>query len=57
MYNSLYAQKKIDTIKIININKACQILNKRKCIVITGVTGQDGSLMIDYLLKNTEDFI
>ena len=25
-----------------------------KKILITGITGQDGSLMADYLLKNTE---
>ncbi len=25
-----------------------------KKIIITGVTGQDGSFMADYLLKNTE---
>ena len=28
-----------------------------KKIIITGVTGQDGSLMADYLLKNTKDTI
>jgi GDPmannose 4,6-dehydratase len=28
-----------------------------KKIIITGVTGQDGSLMADFLLKNTEDTI
>lgn len=27
---------------------------KNKKVIITGVTGQDGSLMADYLLKNTE---
>ena len=26
-------------------------------IIITGVTGQDGSLMTDYLLKNTKHTI
>ena len=29
-------------------------MKKNKVIIITGVTGQDGSLMADYLLKNTE---
>tara|TARA_R110002051_G_scaffold4295_3_gene23020 strand:- start:139 stop:1188 length:1050 start_codon:yes stop_codon:yes gene_type:complete len=29
-------------------------MKKDKVIIITGVTGQDGSLMADYLLKNTE---
>lgn len=28
-----------------------------KKILVTGCTGQDGSLMADYLLKNTEDFV
>ena len=28
-----------------------------KKIIITGVTGQDGSLMADYLLKNTKHTI
>ena len=27
---------------------------KAKKILVTGVTGQDGSYMADYLLKNTE---
>ena len=28
-----------------------------KKVIITGVTGQDGSFMADYLLKNTEHLI
>ena len=28
-----------------------------KKVLITGITGQDGSLMADYLLKNTEHMI
>jgi GDPmannose 4,6-dehydratase len=28
-----------------------------KTVIITGVTGQDGSLMADYLLKNTDFFV
>ena len=28
-----------------------------KKVIITGVTGQDGSHMVDYLLKNTEHTI
>ena len=28
-----------------------------KRAIVTGVTGQDGSHMIDYLLKNTEEFV
>jgi len=49
--------KKVDTINIFNVNQAKKYLNKRKCIVVTGVTGQDGSHMVDYLLKNTTDYI
>lgn len=57
MFNKLYASKKIGTVNILNIDKAHEVLNNKKCIIITGVTGQDGSLMADYLLKNTEDYI
>jgi len=32
-------------------------MSEVKKIIITGVTGQDGSLMTDYLLKNTEHLI
>ena len=28
-----------------------------KKVIVTGVTGQDGSYMVDYLLKNTDYFI
>ena len=31
--------------------------NKMKKIIVTGVTGQDGSHMVDYLLKNTDHTI
>ena len=57
MKNLLYRSKKIDTVDILNIEKAKSILNNRKCIIVTGVTGQDGSHMVDYLLKNTTDYI
>ncbi|MEN9445993.1 MAG: hypothetical protein RL728_505 [Bacteroidota bacterium] len=49
--------KKIDTANILNIEDAKIALNGRKCIVVTGVTGQDGSLMVEYLLKNTQDYV
>ena len=29
-------------------------MNNKKTVVISGVTGQDGSLMVEYLLKNTD---
>jgi len=57
MQRELYNAKKIDTVDILNIDKAKQVLNGRKCIIVTGVTGQDGSHMIDYLLKNTTDYV
>jgi len=57
MQSTLYNAKKIDTVDILNIDKAKQLLNNRKCIIVTGVTGQDGSHMVDYLLKNTTDYI
>ena len=57
MQSVLYNAKKIDTVDIFNIGQAKQVLNGRKCIIVTGVTGQDGSHMVDYLLKNTTDYI
>ena len=32
-------------------------MKENKIVIITGVTGQDGSLMADYLLKHTEHTI
>ena len=29
-------------------------IDKGKKIIVTGITGQDGSHMVDYLLKNTD---
>jgi len=54
-----YINKKIDTINIININDAIKLVSKeiKKRVIITGVTGQDGSHMVDYLLKNTDYII
>ncbi|NBW12126.1 MAG: GDP-mannose 4,6-dehydratase [Caulobacteraceae bacterium] len=49
-----YYGKKIDTANILNIEDASKLINGRKTIVITGVTGQDGSHMVDFLLKNTD---
>jgi FlaA1/EpsC-like NDP-sugar epimerase len=38
---------------MINLEEAMQknVLYE-KCVIITGVTGQDGSHMVDFLLKN-----
>jgi GDPmannose 4,6-dehydratase len=52
-----YYGKKIDTSNILNIEDASRIINGKKTIVITGVTGQDGSHMVDFLLKNTDYLI
>ena len=43
--------------EILNITDAKQFMNKAKTVFITGVTGQDGSHMADYLLKNTDHTI
>ncbi len=55
--NELQKSKKIDTANILSIADAEKILNSRKCIIVTGVTGQDGSYMVDFLLNNTDYII
>lgn len=52
-----YYGKKIDTSNILNIDEAVNIRNGKPCIIVTGVTGQDGSHMVDYLLENTDFLI
>ena len=52
-FKETYYGKKIDTANILNIEDASRLINNRKTVVITGVTGQDGSHMADFLLKNT----
>ena len=49
-----YHGKKIDTANILNIEDATKLINGRKTCIVTGVTGQDGSFMVEYLLKNTD---
>jgi len=49
--------KKIDTVNILNIDEASKLLEGKKNCIVTGVTGQDGSYMVDYLLKNTDLYI
>jgi GDPmannose 4,6-dehydratase len=56
-FQETYYGKKIDTSNILNIEDASKLINGRKTIVITGVTGQDGSHMVDFLLKNTDYLI
>lgn len=45
-----------EIMNILNIEQAKSFLPSStdvKIVIVTGVTGQDGSLMVDYLLKNT----
>jgi len=53
-FQETYHGKKIDTANILNIEDAAKLINNRKTVVITGVTGQDGSHMVDFLLKHTD---
>ena len=53
-FQETYHGKKIDTANILNIEDASKIIKGRRTVVITGVTGQDGSHMVDFLLKNTD---
>ena len=46
--------KKIDHMDILNIEDAAKKSVGKKSIIVTGVTGQDGSHMVDYLLANTD---
>jgi len=43
--------------EIYNINDVVCFTENKKVVFVTGVTGQDGSLMVDYLLKNTDYYI
>jgi GDPmannose 4,6-dehydratase len=43
--------------EIYNINDVVSFTENKKVAFVTGVTGQDGSLMVDYLLKNTDYFV
>ena len=45
------------TMEILNISDAKNLIGTNKVVFVTGVTGQDGSFMVDYLLKNTEYLI
>jgi GDPmannose 4,6-dehydratase len=42
---------------ILNITDAKNLIGTNKVVFITGVTGQDGSHMVDYLLKTTDYLI
>ena len=43
--------------EVLNIKDAQSFINNRKVVFITGVTGQDGSHLVDYLLESTDYFI
>ncbi len=45
------------TMEILNITDAKNLIGTNKVVFVTGVTGQDGSFMADYLLKNTDYII
>ena len=45
------------TMEILNINDAKVLIGTNKVVFVTGATGQDGSFMADYLLKNTDYII
>ena len=45
------------TMEILNITDAKKLISTNKVVFVTGVTGQDGSFMVDYLLKNTDYLI
>jgi hypothetical protein len=45
------------TMDILNIADAKNLIGTNKVVFVTGVTGQDGSFMADYLLKNTDYII
>ena len=42
---------------IYNINDVVPFMENKKVVFVTGVTGQDGSFMVDYLLDKTDYFI
>ncbi len=45
------------TMEILNINDAKVLIGTNKVVFVTGVTGQDGSHMVDYILKTTDYLI
>jgi len=45
------------TMEILNINDAKVLIGTNKVVFVTGVTGQDGSHMVDYLIKTTDYLI
>jgi|LauGreDrversion4_2_1035121.scaffolds.fasta_scaffold00402_5 GDPmannose 4,6-dehydratase len=56
-FQEIYMSKKIDNANVLNIEDAVNLLSGKRLCIVTGVTGQDGSYMIDYLLENTDLYI
>ena len=57
VFEETYIGKKIDNANVFNIEDASIFLKGKKVCIVTGVTGQDGSYMVDYLLENTDLYI
>ena len=57
VFEEIYMGKKIDNANVLNIDEAVKLLAGKKLCIVTGVTGQDGSFMVDYLLKNTDLYV
>lgn len=53
LQETLY-NKRIDTMNILNIFESSELGRNKQNVIITGVTGQDGSYMVEHLLKNTD---
>lgn len=46
-------EESYDLMRILSIDEARGFSVNKTAVIVTGVTGQDGSFMVDYLLKNT----
>jgi len=46
-------EESYEIMNILSIDEARKFARDKSVVIITGVTGQDGSFMVDYLLKNT----
>lgn len=47
-------EESYEFMKILSIDDAKKVAGGKKVVIITGVTGQDGSFMADFLLKTTD---
>jgi len=46
-------KSELQIMNILSVDEAVKFANNKTVVIISGVTGQDGSFMVDYLLKNT----